>query len=290
MEDRDWVILKVLYEEKNITKAAQRLFMSQPSLTKQLRQIEEEFALQIVKRGRRGVHFTPQGEYLARCANDMTQKLREIAEAVRAMENDVAGTLRLGVSNYFTRYKLPRLLKLFQDQYPRVEFKVNTGWSREMGALVANHEVHVGFVRGEYKWSGEKLLLFTDMLCIASRHPIDKNALPQLPRIDYKTEYGFKTIMDHWWMENYTEPPSIVMEVDQVETCKEMVRHGLGYAIMPRLMLEDAEDIHTIDIMIKKGQPVLRKTWMLYHKESLDTNVVRAFIQFMEELHGQNAI
>ncbi len=66
MEYRDWYILQTLYQEQNITKTAETLYLSQPALTKRLRQIEKEFGVQIVQRGSRGVHFTPQGEYLAK--------------------------------------------------------------------------------------------------------------------------------------------------------------------------------------------------------------------------------
>ncbi|RBN36768.1 LysR family transcriptional regulator, partial [Priestia megaterium] len=55
MDDRDWLILQVLYREKNITKAAKELFISQPALTHRLQQMEKEFHVQIVNRGRRGV-------------------------------------------------------------------------------------------------------------------------------------------------------------------------------------------------------------------------------------------
>ena len=65
MEDRDWLIIKVLNEQKNITKTAQALFISQPYLTTRIRHIEDEFGVKMIYRGSRGVHFTPEGDYLA---------------------------------------------------------------------------------------------------------------------------------------------------------------------------------------------------------------------------------
>ncbi|MGB8954803.1 MAG: LysR family transcriptional regulator [Tumebacillaceae bacterium] len=108
MDDRDWLILKVLHDKQNITKAAKKLFISQPSLTKRIQQIEQEFKVTIVQRRTRGVQFTPQGEFLARCADEMLDRLRQIKETALNMEQEVVGTLRLAVSNYISKQKLPR--------------------------------------------------------------------------------------------------------------------------------------------------------------------------------------
>ena len=61
MEDRDWQILQELHRTKNITKAAQLLYMSQPALTARLQNIETEFNVRVVTRSTKGIKFTPEG-------------------------------------------------------------------------------------------------------------------------------------------------------------------------------------------------------------------------------------
>lgn len=281
MEDRDWVVLRELYKYKNITRTAQALFISQPSLTKRLRHIEKELGVKIVQRGRRGVHFTPQGEYLAEAAKEMLFNLRQIKEQIQNIDDQVAGPLRLGVSNYFTKFQLPGILKAFKRRYPQVEFQVTTGWSREVHQLVYNREVHIGFVRGDYSWPDQKHLLFEEPICIASVEKIDLKELPTRPRINYQTEAPFQKLMDNWWTENYSEPPLVGMNVDKVDTCREMIINGLGYAIVPRAMLDGVEDVNKINITDSAGNPLLRQTWMFYYQESLHFHSVRAFVRFM---------
>ena len=70
MNDLDWKILLELYKTKNITKAANRLYMTQPALTKRLKQIEAQFQVKIVMRTTKGVEFTEEGEYLSQKAQD----------------------------------------------------------------------------------------------------------------------------------------------------------------------------------------------------------------------------
>jgi len=282
MEDRDWLILQFLYEQKSITKAAQALFISQPALTSRLRYIEGYFGIKIVHRTSKGVHFTPQGEFLANSATEMLARVRTIKEHVIDMSNSVAGTLRLGASGYITMYMLPRLLKLFKKEYPHVEFKVTTTWSRDIFNLVHNQDIHVGFVSSDYGWQGQQHLLFEEPICIASTNEIELKELPKLPRISYQTDSMIKALVDKWWREHFSEPPSISMDVDKLSTCKEMVVNGLGYAIMPSMIVSNTESLHKIIITDKENRPLLRQARMLYHEEVLEMNVVNAFVNFVK--------
>ena len=106
-----------------------------------------------------------------------------------------------------------------------------------------------------------------------------------MPRIEYKTDYVLKAIVDNWWTKNYTQEPLISIAVDQVDTCKEMVINGLGYGILPSLILDGIKGLHKIDLTDSIGEPILRRTWMYYHQQSLELNLVRAFVNFIEDLN-----
>jgi DNA-binding transcriptional LysR family regulator len=287
MDYRDWEILKILYQQKNLTKTARLLFLTQPALTTRLKHMQEELGVKIVTRESRGIHFTPQGEYLVHCAEEALAHYEKIKEHVQNMSNnesdEVVGTLKLGVSNFFANYELPYVLKLFKRQYPHVEFKVVTGWSRDVTQLIHNKDVHISFVRGDYGWRGlAKHQLFEETICIASKNEFDMKDLPRLPRIEYKGDYLLRSVIDHWWAENYAQAPFISIEVDQVDPCKEMVINGLGYGILSSRVLKGIEDLYKIYLKDQEGNPILRRTWMYYHKEAMEWNVVKAFVNFIE--------
>lgn len=284
MDERDWNILQVLYEQKNITKTAQLMYMTQPALTKRLMQIEESFGVKVVNRGIRGVHFTPQGEYLAKRAIQLNTLFRDVREEVLNMNQETVGTLRLGVSNYFGKYVLPGLLKMFREQYPRVDFQLETGFSKEIYNKIYNQDIHVGFIRGDYSWSGEKQLLFEENIILVSSEEIDLNELPDLPRIDYYTDTLFKSLIDRWWAEHYAKPPITAIKVDRADTCKEMVKSGLGYAFLPSRFLLDVNDLFKITLVDQNNKQLIRETWMFYHSESLENNTVRAFVNFIKQI------
>ena len=289
MESWDWKILQVLYEQKSITKTAQTLFTSQPALTARLQQIEKEFGIKIVHRSSKGVQFTPQGEYLANSATQVLHNLQRIREQVANLSDSVSGVLRIGASSYFTMYSLPPLLKQFKQLHPAVEFKVLTAWSREIYNRVHNQEVHLGFVSSDYGWSDCRQLLFEESIYIASADAISLENLPALPRIDYQSDGLIKAMIDGWWRENFSAPPHVTMEVDKLATCKEMVKHGLGYAVMPSRILNDTPQLRRILLTDRTGQPILRKSWLIYQQESLEIKALAAFADFVETYDFLNA-
>ncbi len=283
MDSLDWNLLTALFEHKNITKASEAMRSSQPAVTYRLQRLEEEFGVKIVHRGHRGVAFTPQGEYLADYAAKMQKDFQKVKEDVLNFENKIQGILRISASSIFSRYKLPPILGKFNEKYPLVEFHVNTGWSEEVINSIFKEQSQIGILRGNYNFLHEKQLLMEENLLIVSKEPIDLKNLAKLPRIYYNTDTSLKTLIDNWWTENYVSPPTITMKVDNMETCKEMVLNGLGYAILPNILLEDDDELFKNPCLTKEGQHVKRQTWLIYKKEYSNNVVIKAFCDFLKE-------
>ena len=297
MNDQDWSLLEAIFDEKNLTRAAEKLYVSQPALTYRIQQIEQEFGVKVINRSNKKISFTPEGEYLVKHAKKMLLEQRKTKDHVLSMSKYVQGSLRIGCSSNFALYKLPSMIKQFLVLYPKVEINVNSGWSSEVMKLLQNEDVHVGIVTGDYKWLEKKSLITEEPLCIISTNKISIEDLPKLPRINYvpaKSRFNptnlliAKTI-DNWWLERFSGPPFIIMNVDKVETCKEMVANGLGYSIIPRgaLMDKDKDIFTSIDLHFTNGEALLRKTWMLYRESSLELSAVDRFVHFMQTQHCQ---
>lgn len=283
MEEKDWLILKTLYQKKNITKTAEQLFTSQPALTYRIQQLEKEFGAKIVSRGKTGVEFTSQGECLVKYAEQMLHELRRTKERISNMNDEVAGTLRLGVSGSYARYYLPALLKSFVNQHSGVEINVRTGLSSEILSYVQREEVHIGILRGNHSWSEQSLLLAREPLCLASREPIDMQALPGLPKINYViNDTRLRQDIEKWWLERFSLPPLITMEVDSIETCVELISSGLGYGIVPGISLQHHKSLFVEHLKTKDGAPIIRETSLVYRATSLELSVVKAFVGFMK--------
>ncbi|MCI2256229.1 LysR family transcriptional regulator [Domibacillus sp. PGB-M46] len=283
MDEKDWVALRVLYEEKNFSRAAERLYISQPALTYRLKNLEKEFGTSLFFKIKSGIEFTSEGIYLADYAEEMIKKLQKTKDYMLNMQNEVRGTLRLGVSSNFAQYKLPKILKKFSAQYPNVQFSVNTGWSTDIMHLLNSSSVQLGILRGNYEWYGIKTLLHKERLCLISKEDVDLEDLPELPFINYKTDSSLKNLMNDWWHDRFPDPPRVTMENDRQETCKEMVKQGLGVSILPEICLQPSDNLHTYGLSFKNGEPVLRNTWLMYSQDALRLSTVKTFIDFLNK-------
>ena len=283
MDEKDWHLLINLHELRNITKTAQRLFITQPALTYRIKQLEKEFKTNLISRGKRGIEFTVKGEYLVQYAKEMRDQLRDVKEDIWSMDKKVQGPLRLGVSGLFARYELPVLLKDFLNLYPDVEISLKTGWSSEIQQMLQKEEAHLGIVRGPYNWQENKVLFQEEKICIASSKKIEVNDLPFLPRINYMTDQSLRTTIENWWQETFKVPPKISMEVDRIETCKELVINGLGYAILPEICIKNDDPLYTAPILLNDKSFLLRQTWIFYRNVTLELAQVKAFIDFLND-------
>ena len=281
MDEKDWIALRILSEEKNISRASERLYISQPALTYRLKNLEEEFGTRLFFKIKGGIEFTSEGLHLAEYAEEMIKNLQKTKDYMLNMQNEVRGTLRLGVSSNFAQYKLPKLLKGFSTEHPHVQFSVNTGWSTEIMSLLDSSSVQLGILRGNYDWYGTKTLLHKERLCLISKKEINMDRLPQLPFIQYKTDSSLKNLINGWWNDRFSEPPFVTMETDRQETCKEMVKNDLGIAILPEICLQPSDNLYTYGLSYKKGEPVLRNTWLMYNQDSLQLSTVKHFIDFL---------
>src|SRR5699024_2089196 len=117
---------------------------------------------------------------------------------------------------------------------------------------------------------------------------ITLESLPDLNYIKYQTDPHLKNTFDNWWMENFDVPSHVSMEVDRIETCKEMVKKGLGYCLMPNISLRGEEYLRALEMKIDDEQ-ILRKSWILYKEEPLDLKMIRSLKHFVEKYYHLSA-
>lgn len=285
MDDKDWAILKIISEEKNITKAAERLYLSQPALSYRLKNLEKEFGAKIVLRNNTGIVFTHQGEHLLSYALKMLTQLAIAKERIENMENKIQGTLRIGTSSIFAHYELPGILKGFLALYPDVDISLKTGLSSQINKMLQKEEFAVAILRGDYFWPEEKYMLQEEPICLASSSVINLQDLPHRPRINYGTDSSLRVMLEDWWREIFSCPPKITMEVDSMDTCRQMVLHGLGWAILPLIGLKQHDALYTRELYWRNETPVVRRTWMLYRNSSLELSAVHAFTNYLKSYY-----
>ncbi len=233
MDEKDCLLLQYLHKDQNLTKAAERLYMTQPALTYRLRQIEKEFQIKIFSKSGKNIKMTPAGEHMVDYAKRILIDLRRTKEFLLNMGSEVTGSLKIGVNSHFGLYNLPPILQFYMKMFPKVQLNVDTGFSTEIMDSLLDGYVDIAIVRGDYNWSDQKYLLSEENVCIIANQQIDLEELPKMPMINrkepkvllkYKTSpYNpFDQSIEYWWNERFVEPPLITMQ-DNLELLGEEV-------------------------------------------------------------------
>lgn len=288
MLERDWKLLIIIYNEKNITKASKKLYLSQPAVTRRLKHIEEEFNVKIVERNSKGVHFTEQGKYLVKCAEQMIENLNNIRRDLDSMNNKIEGTIKIGTAKNFSQRSLPNILFKYKMLYPDVNFEIVTGWSNDMYKLLCDKKIDIAFVRGEYKWSQGEKKLFDASLCIISANKIEKSDLPLMNRVEYSSDFKLKDVIEDWWKSNFTSASLKAIKIDSIDSCCEMVKQRLGYAIVPSTVIKKTDQYFKINLEDKDGNMLTRRTRAFYHNDWESSKLGKTFLDFINTLEFEN--
>lgn len=288
MDERDWEIISTLYKYKNITKAANDLFISQPALTTRIKQIELYLGVKLLQRSNKGVSFTTSGEYTAQFAIKHLNELYKFKQNLNVLGNIMSGVLKIAVPSIIGRYYLPSLLENFQTAHPKIRFEITTVPSSEVNKLVKSNLVDFGFTKNSSDFgTKDKLLLTTYNTLIACKYPFSIHELPQLNLITYPYEDSYREYILKWWKETFNDKPNIGTKVSNLDISKEMIFAGLGYGILPEILVSECTGpLFTKAMFFKDGSIFKRYTWLIYNSNEINNiPIKKAFFQFIKEAY-----
>lgn len=285
MNTNDWIILKTIKEEGSLTKTAERLYISQPSLTYRLNKLESEFGVTILNRHPNGVSFTIQGEYILQYAEEMIEKLRTVKESVQNMKNSVCGTIRLGISTVFAKYKLAPILKVYHNRFPNVNIVLKTGSSTlQLPEMLEKNIVDIIIMRGDINWSENKHILYEEPCGIVSTYPIEFGELRSIPWIQDEMAVTTKadTEFYDWWHSKFSSsPPDNIIQVNSIEACIQMISQGLGWNVLPKIHITNRRSLHFNPLIWPSGEPMMQKTVMAYRNKIIEQPALKMFIDYV---------
>lgn len=281
MNEKDWLIVQAVWQHKNITRAAEQLYTSQPALSYRLRQIERKLGIRLFDSSSRGLVFSAQGRYLAQRAAGMLQEFQQLKSTLSDLDRPRQGELRIGVSSNYAAYRLPERLAAFCRLYPGISVSLISGYSEAIFRKLQREEIHLALVKDDFGWKEGKKLVEEDDYLLVSSQSIELARLPQLPQIRINHGPHLTQLIERWWNANYSQPPRVAMTVDKLEVCLAMVARGLGYAIVANYpALNDR--LWRVPIQIA-GETVKNRTWLLYRHASADAGVTHPFVEMFED-------
>jgi DNA-binding transcriptional LysR family regulator len=258
-------IIKALASENSFTRAAEILFISQPSLSKQLKILENRLGILLINRNNNKVSLTDAGKLFLQYAERILALCEESCRALNDLQQGDRGNLTVGASQTIGTYLMPRVLALFAQSYPQIYLKVQVDTTRIIAKNVADRNIDIAVVGGDVPENLKKNLEIESFvedelsLIIPKSHPfarknkkiINKDDLYHLNFITLSPNSNIRKFIDNILIQNQIETKqfNIIMQLNSIEAIKTAVSLGLGAAFVSSSAIEKELELQTIEII-----------------------------------------
>ena len=237
------------------TKAAGALRISQPSLSKMIKQIEEDQGIKLFDRGTRHVRLTEVGKRYLESCETIFGEFENLQRVSELHKDSVSGNVAFGASDNLCNHALPTLLKKFLEQYPQVKIKLNSGTAQPIKSEIAAGKSDFGFFYTPVEEKGfeTKSVGFVEFAIVVGG---DLKRIEQKPSV-VQTLQGLSYIGSR--MDDYAKPypalqmlhsigikPKVLLETNNQESQKKLALQGIGYAVLPLLMVKEELKAHSL--------------------------------------------
>ncbi|MGO4326562.1 transcriptional regulator CynR [Cupriavidus sp. 2TAF22] len=280
-------------ESGNFTRAAEVLHVSQPTLSQQIRQLEETLGVQLFDRSGRGIRTTDAGQAYLLYARRALQDLEAGKRAVHDVQELTRGSLRLAMTPTFTPYLVGPLVMDFNERYPGVALSVLEMPQEQIEQLLAEDRLDVGIAFRDVRLVDievQTLLVEALALVVGTRHryagrrtALTLNELEGEPFALLTTEFATRHYVDNY-LGRIGVVPRIALEANSVNAVIEAVQRGRLMTVLPAAIAQESGGLCKI-----KLEPPLpsREAALLQRKGAYRSAAARAFIDFaLEALPG----
>jgi len=288
-------ILKAVANEKNFTKASEILYLSQPSLSKQIKTLEQNLDILLLNRENNKISLTENGKVFLQYSERILALCEESCRALIDLKNGERGNLKVGASQTIGTYLMPRVLALFAQSYPQIDLKVQVNSTRIIIKNVINREIDIAVVGGEIPNELRKNITVENFvedefsLIIPKSHPfatkkrISKEDLYHLNFITLNSNSTIRKFIDNILIQNQIETKKlkIIMQLNSIEGIKTAVSLGLGAAFVSSSAIEKEIQLKTIEIVKIENIKITRKLSIISNPECYKS---KAFEFFYDEL------
>lgn len=293
MADRRLQVFHAVAKHLSFTKAAEALFMTQPAVTFQIRQLEEQFNARLFDRAHGRISLTSTGVMTLDYAERILALSAELDTRLKDLSGQLAGPLLIGASTTIADFLLPQVLGEFKSRFPAVLLRLFMANSEAVQDRVAERSLDLGFIEGDSHLHS----LVSDVCCddelqvvCAPTHPLAKQqsatpkSLMEHAYISREPGSGTREVIDHYLQKNEVSPESlqVVMEVGSPEALKGLVATGLGFAIMSRATFAIEMRLGRL-VQIQLSPPLNRHFSVVYPKERFHSRLVSGFVEFAKE-------
>ena len=245
-------VFEVVRHRLNVSEAAEALFTSQPGVSKQIRQLEDELGIEIfVRHGKRLVAVTEPGRQVLAIAERMLLDVENLRQVGAEFSNEASGSLSIATTHTQARYALPPVIRAFKSRYPNVRLSLHQGNPRQVCEYVLSGEADIAIATEAIAEEHELVMLpcYQWNRCVIApvRHPIlsaqplTLEAIARYPVITYDFAFTGRNQINKAFVGRGLKPNVVLTAIDS-DIIKTYVGMGLGVGILARMAYDPVAD------------------------------------------------
>jgi DNA-binding transcriptional LysR family regulator len=278
-------VFHAVAESGGVTLAAERLMVSQPAVSKQVKELERSLQARLFHRHAKGVRLTDAGATLA----DYARRIFALTGEAEAAMNDVSalrrGTLSVGASPSLGTYLLPKALVYFRQRFPGVRLHLEVGNAHLLRGRLLDGALDLALTEADVRWPEfESLILFEDELVAIAhpRHPLSQRrqvsaeALCREPFVVRETGSQTRSLVERALAEaGHGVTP--VLSLGSTEAVKQAVAAGLGVAMVSKMVVAAEVVDRRLAVLKLKGLSIRRPVHLLRPRGRTESKSAHAF-------------
>ena len=282
---------------KSFSKAAQTCYRTQPAISAQVRQLEQELQAPLFERFGSRISLTTAGRIFAEYAGQMLDLRRRAQDTIAELERNPRGELVIAANEATCIYVLPTVFSEYKNLFPAVQLQVNRSYGSRVVEAVMENIADFGLTQLPVQ---EKRLQVVNIhrdeirLIVPARHPLaDRKAIFAQDLIEYPLllpKSGTTRARLNEWLEPVEDSVHVSMELDSTEMMKRFVMAGLGLSFLAASNCREEVAAGRLRAIPLAPEPMVRKLGLIYRKDKALSKAALGFIQVvLEELGDHKA-
>jgi len=295
MDLRQLEILQAIAETGSFTACGRKLHVSQSAISRQIALLEDELGEPLFLRVGRQVRMTPAAEALVKLGQRVFLDVRDTVDSITDRTRELRGTLRLSGGMTVCLYIFPTLVKQLKRSHPKLDVRMMVATAgRSVEEIRAGH-VDAGLLTLPVEEADlvtlpvlreELLLVAMPQHPLAKRKRITAQDLAGEPFVLFEAGSGTRRVIDRFFLSENIEP-NIVMDTENVEIIKAMVKEGLGLGIVPYMAV--AREVRARQFFATRieGHELFRETGWVYPRANRTPRVIDELLAAFEKVRGR---
>lgn len=290
MADRRLQVFHAVARQLSFTKAAEQLFMTQPAVTFQIKQLEEHLNTRLFERNHGRIALTPAGQLVLEYAEKILTLSEELETRVGELTGAISGPLLLGASTTVAEFYLPQILGEFKAKYPHVQAHMTVANSETVATRVAEHALDLGLIESPSSQPGvDTEVLCEDVLALicapghrlATAKKVTAAEVAAEPFVSREPGSGTREVADQFFQSNRIAPEAlnVVMELGSPEAIKGVVETGLGVSILSRATVAKELRLGAL-VAVPLDPPLIRGLSVVTPHGRFRSRLLSTFIEF----------